>query len=728
VQPVPSVNSLRMSRQAYCASTLAIVALAAHGEAVPATAPTVRPSEAVAPAETVTPGVTEEQGASRWWSFDQKALLGGLGVDDERGIAGLGLWDIILDLRATGNMQNTTSPNFTDQKFYSYLTDEGLTVRNSGWYLLDPRLVSGSASVRFGLQQARQDAGDVGIKQDADVTDYYLSVALLQEKPYNAMLQASHVEFVTSHSGGGTTASSNSLRGASLYWREASILRDKEIAPYFSATLQGGQEDLQETTTNAGQQFRRDEQRERVEVNAHNGFRTGDLTVNLEQVDLTNRIYTAGSYSSRSADMNHSLDFGHNLTRHSDLHVNYNQRTGDFATETLDVDQHLFFDHTAFLSSSAFYLFQSIDSEIGSSTSQRINLSSYYMPFLNVATNANLSGGRVEYDTGTVASYGGGAGATYNHWLPWGGALAASATGGLNYTDSQLSSALVPVVDSPYQAPPELGAGAGFVLNETDVVTSTIVVVDVRGGARLSTVIGIDYEVEVEGNRTKIVPLATSPVIQAGDPLEVSYTHLMDPSLESRITSQSYFLSGDWQWIVVSLTHDITKQEPLSGQQQTLLSDQNRTALRVDLRHDWGDWRAMGNARAARFRDERLSYDEVRINENITWRPSYDWQLTLDASQTQSEFLNSGRTSRHLDGRLGGTWHSRRGWWADGYLTWRKEQDSEMADERITEGFLRVRRNWPQLSFSCSVGVGQRNRDTVTTMYQNLQINITRTF
>lgn len=717
-----------MRRQACYASTLAIFALAAYGEAdpTPGAAPAI--TDVATPAAGVAAVAADGHDASRWWSLDRMALLGGLGVDDERGFAGLGLWDTILDLRATGNMQNTSSPDFTDQKFFSYLTDEGLTVRNSGWYLLDPRLVTGSASVRFGLQQARQDAGDAGIEQDAQVTDYYLNVVLLQEKPYNAMLQASHVEFVTSHSGGGTTATSNSLRGGSLYWREASILREKEIAPYFSATLHAGQEDLQETTTNAGQQFRRDEQRDRVEFDAHNGFRTGDLTVNLEQVDLTNRIYTAGSYRSRSADMTYGLDFGKNLTRHSDLHLSYNQRTGDFATETLDIDENLFFEHTAYLSSSAYYLFQSVDSEIGSSTSQRLNLSSYYLPFLNVSTNANLSGGRVEYDTGTIDSYGGGAGVTYNHWLPWGGVLAASATGGLGYTDSQLSSASVPVVDAAYQAPPELGAGAGFLLNETDVVTSTIVVVDVRGGARLPTVLGVDYEVEVEGSRTKIVPLATSTVIQAGDPLEASYTYLIDPSLESRITSQSYFLSGDWQWIAVSLSHDISKQEPLSGQEQTLLSDQNRTMLRVDLRHDWGDWRAIGGARAARYRDERLRYDELRLNESLTWRPSYDWQLTLDASQTQSEFLDSGRTSRHFDGRLGGTWHSQQGWWADGYLTWRNEQDSEMADETITEGFLRVRRNWPQLSLSCSVGVGQRDRDTVKTMYQNLQINITRTF
>ena len=79
--------------------------------------------------------------------------------------------------------------------------------------------------------------------------------------------------------------------------------------------------------------------------------------------------------------------------------------------------------------------------------------------------------------------------------------------------------------------------------------------------------------------------------------------------------------------MAIALTHDITKQDPLSGQQQTLLSDQQRTALRVDLHHDWGNWRAIGNARAARYRDERLNYDELRLNEDLTWRPSYDWQL-----------------------------------------------------------------------------------------------------
>lgn len=649
-------------------------------------------------------------------------------MDPESGLFRLGIWRTIVDLRAIGNLQETTSPDYPATKFYSYLTDEGITVRNDGWYVLDPRLLSGSASVRFGFQQARQDAGDQGTAQDGDVTDYFLNLILLAEKPYSGTLQAAHSEFTTSHAGGGTTASSHTSRAATLNWRESSILRDKEIAPYFSASLLGGQEELRETTTNTGQRFRRDERRDRVQFEAHNGFETGDLSVGLEQVDLENKFFPEGSYRSRSADLAYSVDFGKNLTKHSDARVNYNKRTGDFGVEALDFDERLFFEHNAFLSSSAYYLFQSVDSLAGSSTAQRASAGLQYMPFLNVSTNFDAFGSRIEYDTGTVESQGGSAGITYSHGLPAGGVLTTSASGGLQYTDSQLTAAGVPIVDAPYQAPPELGAGAGFLLNDADVVTGTIVVFDVRGGARLPTALGVDYEVEVEGNRTKIVPLATSAVIQAGDPLEVSYTYLVDPSLQSRNGTQSYFISADWDWIVVSITHDVTRQDPLSGQEDTLLSDQDRTALRVDVRRDWGDWMARGNARAARYRDERLSYDELRLNENFTWRPSYDWQLSLDAGQTQAKFVDSGRVSRHYNARLGGTWHSERGWWADGYLSWRTQQDSEMLTETIKEGFVRVRRTWPQLSLSCSVGVGQRDRGPVQTRYENLQINITRTF
>jgi hypothetical protein len=203
---------------------------------------------------------------------------------------------------------------------------------------------------------------------------------------------------------------------------------------------------------------------------------------------------------------------------------------------------------------------------------------------------------------------------------------------------------------------------------------------------------------------------------------------LTDPSLKSRTTSQSYIVTTDWSWIAVTLSHDVTEQEPLDGTRSTLLSDQDRTMLQLLMRGDWNAWVGRATARVSRYRDDRLNYDEVRLNQNLTWRPSYDWQVGLDAGQSASSFVDTGRESRRYDARLSASWHSEHGWWADGYLSWRTLSDTEVEDETITEGYLRVRRNWPQLSLSCAVGMGQRDRGGVQTTYENLQINITRVF
>jgi hypothetical protein len=681
-----------------------------------------------APERTTSSTGTQDTDESKWWRFDEDTFLRGLGVESTGGIFGIGLWRNSLDLRGIGNMQQTTSPGFPDTEFYSYLTEQGLTLRNVGWYVVDPRLLVGDASVRFGFQQARQDSGETRTGQGGDVTDYYLNLTFLAEKPYTATLRAARSESVNSLSGGGTTASVVDTRGATLYWREASILRDKEIAPYFSATLFAGQEDLRETTTNAGQRFERDEQRDRARLDAHNAFLNSDLTLGLEQVNLDNRIFPEASDRNRSADANYSLDFGENLNRHVDSHVNYNERTGDFGTETLDGDVRLLLEHTAFFSTNAYYLYQDTDSPLGSSTSQFASAGAQYLPFLNLTTNADLSGSRTELDGGTINTEGLSGGLVYDHPLPAAGNLSISVNGAVVGSESQLDQAGVPVIDEAYQAPPELGAGAGFLLNQRNVVTSTIIIFNVRGGARLPTTEGIDYVVEVQGDRTRIEPLATSAVIRGGDPLEISYVYLVDPSLKSRTTSQSYSISTDWSWIIATLSHDTTRQEPLDGSRSTLLSDQDRTMLNLTMRGDWQEWTGRATARLARYRDDRLNYDEIRLDQSLSWRPGYRWQVSLDAGQTDSHFVDTGRESQRYDARLSANWHSEHGWWTDGYLTWRTLRDTEVENETITEGYLRVRRNWPQLSLSCAAGMGQRDRGGVQTTYENLYVSITRLF
>lgn len=698
-----------MKQVAWSVTALALVALAAHPEDAPPPSGPPRPD------------------TSSWWSFGDDFFLRSMGVESGGGLFRLGLWRSFVDLGLNGNLQATIGPGY-DKEYYSYLTEEGITVRNQGFYVIDPRLLTGDASVRFAFTQARQDASGVDFAQDADITDYFITTTLLADKPYSATLSSARAQYVSSQTGGGTTRTEAGNSHATIHWRESSILREKEIAPYFSAQFLAGSEDLRQITTNAGRQFRRDEQRDRLQFEARNGFETADLSVNLKQLDLENHEYEQGSYRSRDADLAYSVDFGKNLTRHADTNLRYNDRTGSFDSTSLEFDQRLFVEHTAYLSSSLYYFFQDYKTDATSTRAHRADAGVGYMPFLNVSTNADVFGSRIGIDGGTIDTAGGSLGATYSHWLPASGTLTTSLSGGLQFADTQLESALVPVIGEGYQAPPELGAGAGFRLNQSNVLGETIVVFDVRDGARLPTTEGVDYEVVVEGSRTEIRPLVSSPVIQPNDPLEVSYSYLVDPGLKSRSDSASIFISADWSWISVALQHDVTRQVPLSGPQDTLLADQDRTTLRIDMRGERGSWQARGGATARRYRDERLKYDEVRLGESLWWRPGYRVQVGFDANQSYSRYLESGRQSRYFDNRLSATLHSRRGWWTDAYVSYRAMYDSDLPTEKITEGYLRVRRNWPQLSLTFAWGLGSRKRGPVSTDFHNLQFNLTRTF
>jgi hypothetical protein len=150
--------------------------------------------------------------------------------------------------------------------------------------------------------------------------------------------------------------------------------------------------------------------------------------------------------------------------------------------------------------------------------------------------------------------------------------------------------------------------------------------------------------------------------------------------------------------------------------------------LQVNLVGDMGVWEARGYARASRFRDTRLMYDEVMLNESLWWRPGYNWYAGLDASQSETRYPESGRRSRYYNNRLSAAWRSERGWWADGFVSYRNNEDTDLISETIFEGFVRLRRNWPQFAFSLALGVGQRDSGGVKTVYQNVLLNVTRTF
>ena len=67
-----------------------------------------------------------------------------------------------------------------------------------------------------------------------------------------------------------------------------------------------------------------------------------------------------------------------------------------------------------------------------------------------------------------------------------------------------------------------------------------------KNGVRVTAVLDVDYRVQVDGDRTSLVPLATSALMQPGDPLNVSYVYQVAPSSKFQTTSGSASFGIDW--------------------------------------------------------------------------------------------------------------------------------------------------------------------------------------
>jgi hypothetical protein len=166
----------------------------------------------------------------------------------------------------------------------------------------------------------------------------------------------------------------------------------------------------------------------------------------------------------------------------------------------------------------------------------------------------------------------------------------------------------------------------------------------------------------------------------------------------------------------------------LSGQQTTLLSNQDRDSLRVDLRGEWRAFAARADGTAARYRDTNLKYDELRFGQQVTYRPSYYWQVGLIASQSDTEFLETSRESQMRDIRFTAAWTTEHGLWADAFISHRTLHDSELPAETVTEGVVKVRRRWPKLDVAVSLGMGERTRGGVQTQYSDVHLTAVRQF
>lgn len=640
----------------------------------------------------------------------------------------LGAWSGSLELGYQNDHERShSSDGAADTTSALSALSERLTIRNEGFFVLDPRLVTGNLGVTFGLQQDRGVSNGMANSQNMRLNGYTFDALVLPSKPINGGVFANRAKSFLTQPFGRTEIDFEN-HGASIHMGKDSFLKNRGIR-HFSSNLRVEDQHLQEaTTTLLGPGFRRNERRKSLDYEGHNGFDTADLDWRYDLIDLKDLINPVGSYRSRNASLNYSADFGERLNRRSDTHLSYSSRAGASPMTILTGDERVHVDHYTNLSTDYRYQWMQMDTQAGKTVLQVESFQLQHELYRNLTTSVQTSASSTDLSTGKRRSYAGQLDFNYRRGLPWGGKVTLRTGGRNQLDDNRLTSSQLSVLDESHAAPALLGAGAGFALNQPFINLSSVVVVDTRGGARLPTTIGVDYELVVEGNVLRVVPVITSAVIQPADPLLVSYSYEVDPSIKYDTVGKWINAGVDFRWIGFSVGHEQSDQKLLSGQDSRFLQDMRKDTAQLDLRGAWRRFEGQSGIAMVHYRSTRLQFSQQRFSQLLTYRPRGNMTFALSADKTLTEFSLPQRKTDSSSARLTLDWYGRGGWSTTGLVSRRIYKDSTTPTEAVTEASLRARLDYGKLSLVSAATAANRTLGGSRTNSWRLDVTATRQF
>lgn len=642
-------------------------------------------------------------------------------------VAGLGTWGGEVELAYERERQNTRTSGSPDIELNRLRYDERLGIRNQGFFIMDPRLFTGNLGLTFDLFQ-EHDRIDGGERyQNGKLTGYAFDAGLLNEKPYSAAMFANRNENIFNRDYGGRSEIAYENRGANLRLREDSFLRDWGI-PYLNTTVGVREEHIQEATTLFAQQFQRDETRHVASLEANKGFVNSDLGFRYEQTDVVDQARPQSAFQTQMANLTYSLDFGPTLNRRWSSNVYYLDRTDNNPVTFLTVDEQLRIDHHQDLFTDYRYALVHYDTQTGTTTTQTGIFQAHQRLYKNLTTDYKAQGQTQYLPNGERSNYAGQIDLNYQRSLTPDRRVFARLGGRHQLDDNELTTSRIDVVDEPHTAPSPLGVGVGFTLGNPLVSVATITVVDTRGGGRIPTTPGIDYEIVQEGDFTKVIPLAASTAIQPGDPLAVSYSYETAPSM--RFSTDSWWLSGgiDFRWLAFSFAHEQYGQTLLSGQDGRFLDDRRTDTVQLELRGDWKRVQTRATALSQAYDSTRLAYTRRQFNQFLTARLGFDFTLGLQAEESFTDFTVPVRTSKTRSLRATLDRYVVNGWYVSAFAGTRVLDDSDLPTETLREAGAQARRTLGKLDIVPSLAWSRFERGTIETADWRLMLRATRRF
>ena len=626
--------------------------------------------------------------------------------------------------------QTITTGNSESSRFQNVLSENRLTVRNTGAYIYDPRLINFSIGGTLGLSQSWQNANDNKNSQSGLLWGYDLFASILQEKPFSLNLFANRNQSTLSGELAGRIEVTAENRGATLFARRL----------YIPSTLSFRQEIQDQESQSAETVSRTTERRNVLTYEGQRGWIDSEMNIRYELTDLTDEIIPDLSYRSHDASFYYSLDFGPELNRRWDSRIHFLTRSGVANLTNLNVDESLRIDHTDRFETDYRYLLVRIDTAGGETTTHTGTFHLRHRLYDSLTTNFNLGGTFQMLPNGERDQYRGRLDFDYTKKLPYDGRLNIGLGGGLQFDTNRFSSteSFVPqethTAGTPFALPMDLTNP--FVVSGSIVVTKIATGPLPAGcfpppGPPTLLVLGQDYTVQTFGDITQIVAIPCSgitPGINPGDTIAVDYGFSVSPSLSFFTIPWHLSASVDYRWIRPYFMHEQTDQKLISGQDGRFLDNQRSDTIGTELRYDGQRLRASILGEGRNYNSHRLAYNMLRSNQFLAYSILADLTATLTGDQSFSFYSRPTRETQTFGGRVTLSYALNGALFADAFAGIRALKDTTVPSERIIETGLRVRWMYRKVEILPSIEFTDRQRGETDSKNFHIVLRMIRRF
>ncbi len=646
----------------------------------------------------------------------------------------LGRWGGDLELVAD-YAQTDIDSRGTKRSIKNRRTEEQLTLRNTGAYIIDPRFLTFTLGSTFGLAQETSISESEGVELKNDERD----LKLLGYNAYAGVL----------------TGSSWSLdifgnRNKTSYSREFAGRVDTDVRNtgmtihakrlYLPSILTIRQERVDEESGVGDIVTRRNETRNMLTYDGRRGWVDSEMALRFEYIDKSDAVRPQLDYESKIANMYYGLDFGPELNWRWDSRIRGFNRNG-FSEETRwHIDELLRINHASNLRTQYRYFFTNTKRSAGDTTSHTAEFNLRHQLYDSLTSQFRTDATRQNLPDGDRKKFASRLSFDYIKRIPRSGQLLVGLSSYYTKQDNQFDAAKPQFLqeehtfDSPF--PQAIALNNPFVVPSFIDVTRTALGAESTCDAARPLLEGIDYELRIIGNNTEIVPLGDCAVdptvgIGSGDTIAVDYRAEVPRDLAFTTTIWRADISIDYQWIRPYFIHEEQKQTLKDGDSQLgrFLDNRQLDLIGIELSSSGERARATLLLEAERLRSRDQDHKAIRGTQLLQYNPQANWRLTLTGRQSAIDFSEpKDRQTKILEARAALTYTARINFYTELRANWRSLDDSLVPEEEIKEVAVLARWRKGKLELTPSLRYIKRERDDVNLQDYRALLRVIRRF